>query len=355
MAQTTLELIDQTESLLSKDASRMHRLVDQFPEMLATPVVTPTSPIRAGSPPRAVFFSGMGGSGIVGDMMGEVIRRETGIFASSVKDYHLPPGIFTDALLICVSHSGNTEETLSAYREGRERNLRCIVITSGGKLREAAASDNIPVFPVPGGLPPRAALPHLLGATHFALEQIGLIKNRADLDEAVALLQKKRTLYAPESPARSNLPKQITLKLLDKIPVIAGGPGVTAAAALRWKGQLNENSKIPAFDFFIPESNHNAIVPFGEMRKGQHPFVLVMLRDTSESPRMMKRFDITKSIVATHVDGVVDVWAEGSSTLARLLSLVYIGDYVSLYLALMRGLDPTPVPAIDRLKRELGR
>lgn len=354
MAQKALELLDQPAALLSKDVSGMHRLIAQFPDFLlqeSKDALPPPPPF----PYPMLMISGMGGSGMVGDIVAEESRQSLGIYGFSVKGYEIPKVPTENTYCLCVSYSGNTEETLSVYKECRSQGISCAVISSGGKLTELARADGVPVFSVPSGYPPRAALPLLLSAAFRFLAWGGWKANLDHLREASELLQKKRHSYLPESLLAHNSAKQIALKLQGKIPIIAGAAGICYVAALRWRAQLQENSKVAAFDLCLPEANHNAIVPLAEMRKGEFPFVMVMTRDAGDSPRMTKRLDITKSLVATHLEGAVDVWSEGNSPFARLLSLIYLGDYVSLYLALLRGVDPTPVAPIDKLKRELSR
>jgi glucose/mannose-6-phosphate isomerase len=298
----------------------------------------------------------MGGSAIAADLLADAYFPRLKVPFKVCRNYRLPEFVGPDTLLIVISYSGNTEETLAALKEGEKRGARIWALSSGGKLREEAVKKHYPFFLIPGGYQPRAALPLLLGTLQSALSRAGILADAEnDLPPAAALLQELRRENCWETPLRSNPAKQLAKKLLGRIPVIIGTSDLTSAVALRFKCQLNENSKQAALPAILPEMNHNEIVNLAALPRSGNPFALVVLRDEKESERMKKRVEITKSILSKTLGGVNELPARGKNPLARLLSLVMFTDFVSVYLALEAGIDPTPVEAIERLKKELVR
>lgn len=351
-----IEKMDSVEGL-AVDKSGMLGHVYNFPEMLlvgeqVARAVKPALPRRLSQ----IVAAGMGGSAIAADLLADLYFSQLKVPFKVCRNYRLPEFVGPETLLIILSYSGNTEETLAVLKDGEKRGARIWVISSGGKLREEAVKKNYPFFLIPGGYQPRAALPLLLGALQKALSRAGVIpETEKELSAAVALLQELRRENSWENPFRSNPAKQLAKKLLGRIPVIIGTSDLTGAVALRFKCQLNENSKQTALPAILPEMNHNEIVNLAALSRSANPFVLVVLRDEGESERMKKRLEITKSILSKTLGGVHEVHARGKRPLARLLSLIMFTDFVSVYLALEAGIDPTPVDAIERLKKELAR
>lgn len=301
-----------------------------------------------------VVVTGLGGSAIGGDLLRAYAAGKLSTPVIVNRDYVLPEFVGADTLVFAVSYSGNTEETLSAYGEARARGASIIVITAGGKLGEYAKRDGVPVIGVPGGISPRAATGFLFLPTLQVLQRLGMLPGVADeVNEMIGNIKELRKKLGPDAPERDNPAKGIARKLHNKIPVIWGTPGITGVVAQRWKGQVNENAKAPAYWNVLPELNHNEIVGFQfplEILKRIH---VILLRDGQDHPRVQKRFEITKKMIEDVVDGYTEVWALGEGILSRLYSLIYIGDYASVYLAALYGIDPGPVKAIDYLKKEL--
>lgn len=300
--------------------------------------------------PRRIVTVGLGGSGISGDIIRELISHEAQVPLVTVKDYGLPAFVNSETLVFVSSYSGNTEETLSAYKAGRERGAKLVCVTSGGKLLEAARSDDIPVVVVPGGLPPRCALAYLFTPILVILGRLGYIKDRREsLDDAIGLIEDLTTVIYPQAPASVNQAKRLALAMYGKVPLIYGSTGITSVAALRWKTQINENSKAHAFWNVFPELNHNEVVGWSarpDISKGMH---VVLLRDKADNVRVQRRMEITKELMAG-ASGISDVFSIGKTKEARLLSLIHVGDFVSLYLAFLYNQDPKPIKAIDYLK-----
>ncbi|MDD2553019.1 MAG: bifunctional phosphoglucose/phosphomannose isomerase, partial [Desulfotomaculaceae bacterium] len=272
------------------------------------------------------------------------------------RDYVLPEFVGPDTLVFAVSYSGNTEETLSAYEEARARGASVIAITTGGKLAGMAARDGVPLVKIPAGCAPRAATGYLFIPTLVILQRLGLLPDlTGEITAMAGFIKELQNKIGPESPEEENVSKQIAHKLYKKIPVVWGVTGTTEVVAQRWKGQINENAKAPAYWNVFPELNHNEIVGLEyppEILKKIH---VVILRDEQEHPRVQKRIEITKGIIKDALDGVTEVWSSGDGDLARLFSLIYTGDYASLYLAALYGIDPGPVKIIDYLKWELAK
>ncbi|HEX3032970.1 MAG TPA: bifunctional phosphoglucose/phosphomannose isomerase [Bacillota bacterium] len=301
-----------------------------------------------------IVVAGMGGSAIGGDLLRVLIGPRAAIPVLVTRDYTLPNFVGPNTLVFATSFSGNTEETLSCYKQARAQEARIIVITSGGKLKEIADRDGIPVISVPGGISPRAATGYLFLPTVVILQRLGLIPDAtSEIREAITQLRTIRETLNPQVPLETNLAKKIALRLADKIPVIYGSVGTTEVVAARWKGQINENAKSPAYWNVFPEMNHNEIVGFEQPAALLKNLELIILRDREDHPRVQKRMDISKTIMGPAVSGITEVWSTGESALARTLSLTYTGDFVSAYLATLYNVDPTPVKMIDLLKEKL--
>lgn len=303
-----------------------------------------------------IIVAGMGGSAIGGDLLRVYANTKVQVPIAVARDYRLPAFVGPQTLVIATSFSGNTEETLSAFREAQEKGAQIAVITSGGELLKLAQHYEYPVVVIPGGISPRAATGYLLIPALMLLEQLNLVGDvQRELDEVESMLRHMADELGPATPVSDNLAKQLALRLFEKLPVIYGVVGSTETVAIRWKGQINENAKAPAFWNLFPEMNHNEIVGFEYPAEILQRMELVILRDHQDPGRIQQRIEITKGVIASQVAGITEVQSRGESTLARIFSLTYIGDYVSFYLALLNGADPTPVHMIDYLKNELAK
>lgn len=303
---------------------------------------------------RHVVVLGMGGSAIGADLVKALVEGECLVPISVIREYDVPAYVGKGTLVIASSYSGNTEETLSASKAAAERGAAMMVITTGGVLGEWASEKGWPVIRIPTGLAPRAAVGYSLVPLLLLLGRLGLVSDkRSDLEEAVAVLRAMRSELVPEAPAEGNKAKQLALRLHGKLPIIYGTGGWRGAVAYRWKCQINENAKAPAWCNTFPELNHNETVGWEVPKSVTGLVELVLLRDRGDSPRINRRIEVTVDIMRPAISGVTEVWSRGESELARLLSLIYIGDFTSAYLALLNGVDPTPVRVIDRLKQEL--
>jgi len=303
---------------------------------------------------KNVIVTGLGGSAIGGDFLRVYAGKRAPVPVTVNRDYALPSYADRESLVFVTSYSGNTEETLSSYEDAKAKGARIVVITSGGKLAEKAHKDGIPLIRIPSGLQPRAATGYLFLPALVVMTKLGLLgdelPNFADLFLSLEKMQKK---LSPASKEADNQGKKLAKIFYGKIPVIWGAGGTTETVAMRWKGQINENSKAPAYFNVFPELNHNEIVGTQTLQEILNKIEIVFLRSIDDHPRVQKRFDITREIIGDRVGGIREVWGEGNTDLSRMFTLTYIGDYTSAYLAFLYGIDPSPVELISRLKNKL--
>jgi glucose/mannose-6-phosphate isomerase len=230
-----------------------------------------------------------------------------------------------------------------------------LAITSGGKLGEMAERDGAPICKVPGGQPPRTAFGYLFLPLLLAAEKYGIVTlAEDDRQELLNLLEQVSEECGPANPVPENPAKQLAIILEGRIPIIYGAQGYTSAVALRWKTQFNENTKVPAFAYSFPEMNHNEIMGWEGVKPDNNTFAVILLRDGAESPRIKARFEITKSLIKDKAP-VYEVWSRGESPLVRSMYLNLVGDWVSIYSALLRGVNPTAIQAIKSLKESLSK
>jgi glucose/mannose-6-phosphate isomerase len=257
-----------------------------------------------------------------------------------------------ESLVFAISFSGNTEETIEAATEAAVQGARVVAVTGGGELEKLAVGWGAPVISVPDGIPkPRAGLGAMAIPPLVVLEEVGLFPGASQwIDFAVGQLQRRRDRLVRDD----NEAAAIARRIGRTIPIIFGGNSLGAAAAMRWKNQVNENAKCPAFWATQPELSHNEVQGWGQHGDiTRQTMSLVNLRHDHEHPQVSRRFDLVTEWLREVVAGVEDVWAEGEGELAQLLDLVLIGDFVSLYMAAHEGIDPGPIPVLDDIKAAL--
>jgi glucose/mannose-6-phosphate isomerase len=305
----------------------------------------------AGDPPRAMLILGMGGSAVAGDLVRELCRDRAGFPIEVCRGYAVPAWVGPSTIVVASSYSGRTEETLSGFAAARRRGSRCVAVTSGGDLARLATRGGIPWVPVPAGFPPRAALAYLMIPLVILLENLGVeLGGARDRGEAVDVLGALGSELEPGSPLARNPAKQLAAWLVGRAPVIYGGD-TTGAVAYRWRTQLEENAKVLAVSGTLPEMNHNAIEAWAASGAGE--WAVMLLRDATEHPRVARRMELTRQIIESR-HPTRETWSRGTGCLARVLSLVLVGDWVSYYLALLRGVDPWNVQTLEGFKRRLG-
>ncbi|MBN2026152.1 MAG: bifunctional phosphoglucose/phosphomannose isomerase [Actinobacteria bacterium] len=305
---------------------------------------------------KNIAFVGMGGSAIGGDILRTLLEDAVGMPITVHRSYRLPSLLGPDTLAVFVSYSGNTEETLSALEDAVYLRCRIFAITTGGELLERARGHRFPYTVVPGGLQPRAALAYLSLPATVVLEKMGLLQGFARVaHETVDFLQAKREDWGRLTPLARNFAKQLATRLHGKIPVIYGTEGILSVAAYRWKCQFNENSKNPAFCHTLPEMNHNEIVGWHVQDDFSRRVEVIMLVEEDDASRVAKRVEVTADILQDKVGGVTVIHVGGRTRTEKLFSAIHLGDFVSGYLALLNGVDPTPVESIALLKERMAQ
>ncbi|HZJ49799.1 MAG TPA: bifunctional phosphoglucose/phosphomannose isomerase [Actinomycetota bacterium] len=305
---------------------------------------------------ESVIVLGMGGSGVSGDVLQAVVEPRLAVPLRTIKSYGpLPEWVGRNSLVFAVSYSGSTEETVAGLDEARARGCRIVAVSSGGPLAERAAPEGFAHVRIPQGHQPRASLGYLSMPLLAVLVKVGLVPDmQEEVDDAVAVLcdiasRCHRKHGAPDNPA-----KALAEKLRGKVPVVYGGYGLGSVAAYRFKCDLNEYAKTPAFAGVLPELDHNEIVGWkGLSELTSENFINVLLIDPKEHPRVALRFEITRGLISEALPSFCEVTAEGEGPLARLLSLILVTQLASIYLALSYGEDPGPVEVITALKNEL--
>jgi glucose/mannose-6-phosphate isomerase len=303
--------------------------------------------------PDNIIVAGLGGSAIGGDLLKDWAKNQLDIPIEVSREYQLPPYAGKKTLLIVSSYSSDTEETLSSFLDALKRKCMVFCVSSGGTLIKYAKKHNVPYLQVPDTMPPRAALPYMLVPLLIFLEKQGLVKGvMAELEETFTLLEKISEENGIEKPSVENFAKNTAYYIGETAPVIYGF-GYYRSVAQRFKQQFNENSKSAAKWEYFPELNHNEIV--GWMGRGEQIkwFSVIFIRDCDEPLEINSRIETTKVIMERAGLIMFDLDAQGTSRLARMISTIVIGDFISVYSAVLRCADPTPVKIIDTLKGTL--
>ncbi|MCS6987915.1 MAG: bifunctional phosphoglucose/phosphomannose isomerase [Chloroherpetonaceae bacterium] len=347
ISEKTIRAIDKAQMSL-----RIQNLYQQF----ETEFVTLNSRAKISkSKTKNIVVTGLGGSAIGGDLMRAYLSEECDVPILVNRNYALPAFVNSSSLVIVSSYSGNTEETISAYQDAMRRKAQIVCITSGGKVEELALTHRHYLVKIPAGAPPRAAIGYLFAPMLETLAKFGFIADKkSDIAETAQYLKEKSRAYA-DFKRKGNLAVAIAKKCYGKLPIIYASDDVASAVAARWKGQICENAKTLAYANVFPELNHNELVGWNQYPDLLKRTVVIMLHDEGDRPRNAFRMRVTKSIVKKCASSVIDVESEGKSLLARLFSLILLGDWVSYYLAILNGVDPTPVEAIDFLKQALSK
>lgn len=351
-----IHVLDDEKRIREIDRSDMFSLVLDFPRQLEEAVeIGVSSPIDLNIDHiDGIMVTGLGGSAIGGDLLRGYLAHEIYLPIFVNRNYSLPEFVGCSTLVFASSYSGNTEETVAAYQEAVKRGAEVICLTTGGKLGALAREDGKPVVSLPSGFPPRTALGYLFVPMLIILSKVGLIEDKqVELNETVELLTRKLHEYGPAIPTSQNPAKLLAQKLYRKLPIIYASSDCFDVVTIRWKTQLAENSKMLAYCSSFPELNHNEIVGWEGAAELLSWLEVVVLRDKGDHPRIRKRMEITKGIIESEGGRVTEVWSEGDSLLARLFSLIWLGDFVSLYLAVLNGVDPTSIAKIDYLKQRL--
>lgn len=350
--------LDDLSALTRHDPAGMLGLVERFPgQFLTRPTAAELHALETLAPARHLWVAAMGGSAFAGEMLAAGLYA-SGVETSLVRGYRLPAAAQPEDWLLAISYSGNTEEVLSVFEEAESRGLSRVAIASGGALEAAARAAGVPFLKLTGGLPPRAAAGYgyaaawEVGARVVALGT-GSPEPLTDPGILAHHLSGAPALWGPGTPAERNEAKRIAAALFGRAPVVYSGVGPPEAAALRWRTQINENAKALCHTAAVPELDHNEVVGWSGPDSWRTTATVVFLREGSEDPGTARRLDATRAWLETRGVATLEVTGQGKSPLERLWWLCHLGDYVSVYLAALRELDPTPVTAIDELKKRL--
>lgn len=331
------------------------RLVETF--------VVPRPPERVD---EVVILGTGGGSAASGNLLRSYLFHDAKVPIHVVQGYHAPGFVDRNSIVIACSHSGKTEEINSSVEQAAARGATVVGMGAGGRLKETIAGLGAAYLQLPLYNPllleqvvvmPRVCIGYIMVPLLVMLERWGLVPyQREALNESISLIERLGMEYAPDVPVEQNLAKTVTLTLADLVPVIYGFSDHYDAVAWRIKNQMGENSKYMAFWNTIPHLHHDEAVGWdmqGELMRG---LGFLLLRDkASESEQVVKRWRATREILEERAGACMEVWATGESLLARMLSLVVLGDFVSCYLAIEKGVDPTPVEIIDLFKKKVGQ
>tara|TARA_B100000902_G_scaffold92115_3_gene95529 strand:+ start:2936 stop:3928 length:993 start_codon:yes stop_codon:yes gene_type:complete len=293
-----------------------------------------------------VLICGLGGSGIGGTIVNDIISPKTTIPILSNKDYNIPNFVNEETLVIANSYSGNTEETIYALKKCEEKGAEIAIITSGGKLKTLASKNNYNTIIIPGGCPPRAMFGYSFTELFFLLNHYGVIDTSfiKQFENSISLLNREK----------ENIKKialDIAKKLHNTTPVIyvsAGFEGV----AIRFRQQINENSKMLCWHHVIPEMNHNELLGW---RTNVDNLSVIYLRNKSDYERNQIRLEINKKVISEYTENINDIWSEGESIIENTLYHINLGDWISWYLSEMNDVDATEIDIINFLKGELAK
>ncbi|PBQ31407.1 bifunctional phosphoglucose/phosphomannose isomerase [Sphingobacteriaceae bacterium] len=295
---------------------------------------------------KNIVITGLGGSGIGGTIISELISDSCTVPVTINKDYFIPAFVNESTLLIVSSYSGNTEETLSALEIAISKKAQIVCVTSGGKVLELAKQHQFDFIEIPGGMPPRSCIGFGLVEMIKVLVGKGFADKKlfADLDKSIELLDKENEAIKAEA-------QKIAGSLINKFPILYS-LGSCEGTVVRFRQQINENSKMLCSHNTFPEMNHNELV--GWTTKNED-LVVITFHTSFDYARTKKRYEVCKPIFEKYSSGVIDITAKGSSKLEQFFYLINIGDWISCYVADLRGIDPVEVNVIDKLKAELSK
>ena len=301
-----------------------------------------------------VVIAGMGGSAIGADLLSSYIAPICRIPVQVHRDYLLPGwAAGSRTLVICSSHSGNTEETLSAFQQAQENRCRCLVVSTGGNLAELAASSGLPFWQFEHDGQPRAAVGFSFGLLLAVFARLGLIPDPADeLGAAVNGMRRQQEVLDVQVPVAENPAKRLAGQMVDRWVTVVGS-GILAPVARRWKGQISEIAKAWAQFEFLPELDHNTLAGVENPQQMLSNQLVLFLRSTTNHQRNALRSDLTRNIFMLQGLGTDYIDAAGETRMEQQWTCLHFGDYTAYYLAMVYGVDPTPVDAIEGLKREL--
>lgn len=348
--------LDDIRAIEKLDPDQMSRHIAELPEQIEAAwqsfqgMSIPTHYIQA----KNILILGMGGSAIGGELAAVLAGQTSSVPIEVRRDYGVPAYVSKDSLVIGVSYSGQTEETLEGFAQAAARGAKLIAVSTGGQLGSLARKFQVPLFEIDYGSEPRAAFGYLFVAVTTILAKLRLFEiGPREIEETAILMKGLRNKIGVDSPLTDNPAKQLATKLKDRIPLIIGS-GVMATVAKRWKTQMNENGKVAAIVEVMPELCHNVIVGMERVYKQRDYLLPIFLHSEFIYPRNQLRMAIIgKQFSAAKLPVETVSLLTSGTPLSEALQMVYYGDYASLYMAIQAGTDPTEIKPIIALKKEL--
>ena len=327
---------------------KMNDYIDDFSNHLmeAIEIANNTSLTSCTKEIRNVLICGLGGSGIGGTIVSDIISPKVNIPIAATKDYSIPNFVNEHTLVIVNSYSGNTEETLYALEKCQAKGAEIAVITSGGKLKVIAEENKYNKIIIPGNQPPRAMFGYAFTELFFMLNHYGIIDDsfKSDFTKAIELLDTEKSDIQEQAMS-------LAKKMYKQTPVIYVANGFEGVA-VRFRQQINENSKMLCWHHVVPEMNHNELLGW---RTNVNDLAVVYFRNKSDYDRNQIRMDINKKVISEYTDNISEIWSKGDSLIENSLYHINLGDWVSWYLSEMNNVDAIEIDVIDFLKGELGK
>ena len=349
--------LDNLELISRLDSSGMSKLISTLPDQCieAYDIGKKSDVKKLDREINNIVFAGLGGSSIGAYIIKVYLQNELKVPVTLCRNYTLPGFVGRNTLLFCSSYSGNTEETLSSFEDGVKRGAFVITMGSGGRLKELSAKNGFRHILIPSGFPPRTAVGYMSITVLAILAKLGFIEDKEKEVNSLtsALSELRDNEIGIDIPFQKNISKQLATKLYGKYCIVYGTSDSTEAVSLRWRGQLAENSKSLSSSHVLPEMNHNEIVGWEFPKEVLENIKVVFLRDKNDHPRTKKRIDVSKAIIEKSGAEILELERNSSSLLTNVFSLIYIGDFVSFYVAILNNIDPTPVKQVDYLKAQL--
>jgi len=344
-----MKRLDSTDLLATRDPEGMLNVIDAFPSQCAEAIKLGEGfTYDDAEAIQRVVVCGMGGSAMAGDMAHRFARAP--LFVN--RGYDLPGFVDSRTLLVAVSYSGNTAETLSSFEQGIAAGARAVAISSDGRLKDAAREHGVPFLEIPRGYQPRAAMGYLALPLLILLHRLGLLVELGPFGALLHRLEEVKAQCTPSVAASDNPAKSLAQTLDGRIPIVYGTVGNTDLVAMRTKTQINENAKQPAFWNVFPELNHNEILALVRADLLANPYVL-LLQNGFDRRELRARMEIMMGLMSEHGVPFQVLTAKGETELAQVVSQIYFGDYLSAYLAVLGEVDPTPVKLIEGFKKAL--
>jgi glucose/mannose-6-phosphate isomerase len=350
--------LDYSHQIASLDSHDLYSVLCDFPQQARTGMdignSVNLSSIRSDDI-RNLVVCGMGGSAIGGDVLRVYGEKLSRVPITVVRGYHVPGFVDAHTLVIVMSYSGGTEESLSAYADAHAKKAQCVVVTSGGALLEQAEADGVPAAVIPGGLAPRSALGYLFFPLLMIAARLDILDvQQSTLAEVHAVLEQNTKEYA-DYLTGDNQAIAIAEKLRGRLPVLYAAQVGLEAVLTRWRCQIEENAKMLSYSNVFPELNHNEIVGWEQNPDLLGRIAVVVLHDRDDLPQIRKRISVTLDLIRSSAGEIIELYAQEENSLARIFGLICLGDWVSFYLAMLTDVDPYPIVKINRLKEELAK